>query len=84
MLKHVTVNEPIRMMRTRSILKYRDMTAGASMLEPSYVTFEREKDEPEESGRWITIDVNSWIDMGSPDTITVTVEPGDLLNAEES
>lgn len=24
-----------------------------------------------------------WVDMGSPDTITVTVEPGDLLNESE-
>jgi hypothetical protein len=27
--------------------------------------------------------LDDWVDMGRPTEITVTVEPGDLLNAEE-
>jgi hypothetical protein len=30
--------------------------------------------------RRVELDVGDWIEMGKPDTITVTVEPGDRLN----
>jgi hypothetical protein len=26
------------------------------------------------------MDADKWLDMGKPETITITVEPGDLLN----
>lgn len=28
----------------------------------------------------LSLDPQVWADMGKPDTVTVTVEPGDLLN----
>ena len=30
--------------------------------------------------RTIRLDRHDWADMGEPETITVTIEPGDLLN----
>jgi len=33
--------------------------------------------------RYCSIERADWEDMGSPETITVTVEPGDTLNEEE-
>lgn len=36
-------------------------------------------------GVWdIELNPNDWEDMGSPETITVTIEPGDRLNAKET
>jgi hypothetical protein len=41
--------------------------------------------DQDDDGRWTTIVLDDfvWRDMGEPETITVTVEPGDLLNVEE-
>jgi hypothetical protein len=43
--------------------------------------------DPDDSGGWVPdqylCDVDMWDDLGQPDTITVTVEPGDLLNTED-
>jgi hypothetical protein len=40
--------------------------------------------EPIEGDRtvWVMFDRADWIDMGQPQQITVSIEPGDLLNAE--
>ena len=33
--------------------------------------------------RTVNVEYDVWVDMGRPDVITVTIEPGDLLNEEE-
>jgi hypothetical protein len=38
-------------------------------------------DGEEESPRFFEMNGADWDDMGKPETITVTVEPGDLLNS---
>lgn len=45
------------------------------------VTFghRHDPDEPDRF-RMITIDREVWEDMGTPDTITITIEPGDTIN----
>ena len=35
-----------------------------------------------ELDHFMTVDHFAWVDMGRPERITVTVEPGDLLNDE--
>lgn len=35
----------------------------------------------EERGHHLHIDKEVWTDMGLPDTVTLTIEPGDKLNA---
>lgn len=45
------------------------------------VLFTRDPDEPEDVPSQLRIDRNTWIDMGKPKVVTVTVEPGDLMNA---
>jgi len=45
------------------------------------VTFREDMDEPGIQ-RGITVAFSDWIDMDSPGTLTVTIEPGDLLNDE--
>jgi hypothetical protein len=49
----------------------------------TWVSFEIERDEPDETRRRdVTIDYATWQDLGEPETITVTIEPGDRLNEE--
>lgn len=47
---------------------------------PSWAAFERY----DEAGRRRTLQMeyDVWVDMGRPQTITVTVEPGDHLNQD--
>jgi hypothetical protein len=49
--------------------------------ELDYVLFQRQP-EDEETGivENVIFNTGHWIDMGSPDKVTVTIEPGDLLN----
>ena len=43
------------------------------------VMFREDMDEPGIQ-RGITVSFSDWTDMGSPEILTVTLEPGDLLN----
>lgn len=56
--------------RTRSILHRGNTHDGR--------VFFAHDEEP--YSKLISIDVDLWEDLGRPDVITVTVEPGDLLN----
>jgi len=49
----------------------------------AYVRFQEEYTDPGHS-RYIVISHGDWVDMGSPETVTVTIEPGDLLNDDAS
>lgn len=40
----------------------------------------RDEEYPKDGQRQIAINTDDFEQMGSPDTITVTVEPGDTLN----
>ena len=44
------------------------------------VRFTREPDEPGDIPTVVDLDIESWRDMGSPEVITVTIDPRDLLN----
>lgn len=43
-----------------------------------------EKDDENFRGHYLTIDPEVWVDLGKPDVLTVTIEPGDLLNQPNS
>lgn len=43
------------------------------------LTFTRDRDEPEDIPARLYIDRNTWIEMGSPEEVTVSVEPGNKL-----
>jgi hypothetical protein len=62
--------------KTRSILHATTRSDG-------YLTFERILDEVDAPQRSIRIDEDDWYAMGEPGVVTVTIEPGDLLNIEE-
>ncbi len=47
---------------------------------PNYVLFGKSVDS-DEFRPVMDLTIDLWDDMGCPDTITVSIEPGDLLNA---
>lgn len=40
----------------------------------------RDKDDETDLPMFMSVEKQTWIDMGSPDVVTVTLEPGDKLN----
>jgi hypothetical protein len=62
----------------RTVLEFRP-NIGQGWEGPT-VEFSREPDDDSEIVETFLLEVGCWVDMGSPGTITVTVEPGDLLN----
>ena len=67
------------LMKTRSVLEHQPH-AGS----PELVVFTGPNDEGDESrGHILSVNREVWDEMGSPEAITVTIEPGDLLNGEE-
>ncbi len=44
------------------------------------VEFSREPDEPGDIPAIVWLPRTDWLDMGEPQAVTVTIEPGDLLN----
>lgn len=42
--------------------------------------FSREPDEPGDIPMVVHLERDAWVDLGRPSHITVTIEPGDLLN----
>lgn len=46
------------------------------------VVFTRDADEPGDIPTRTAIALDTWADLGRPDTITVTIEPGDHLNPD--
>ncbi len=59
--------------KTRMVLHLR--TAMADEVE-----FSREPDEPGDIPAIVWLSRTDWSDMGEPQTVTITIEPGDLLN----
>jgi len=47
------------------------------------VTFEQQDIEGERSIRSFVIDRGEWLELGQPQILTLSIEPGDLLNEEE-
>lgn len=66
------------MTKTRSVLPH----AGHSEDDGMEVFMCPPEPDPADQGRERVVKLANadWVDLGSPDTITVTVEPGDLLN----
>lgn len=48
---------------------------------PPLVRYTREPDDHTDQPTVVDLDWNTWVDLGEPDQITVTIHPGDLLNA---
>jgi hypothetical protein len=46
------------------------------------IFMEDSEDRARANAHWLHHEV--WVDMGEPDTITITIEPGDKLNEEGS
>jgi hypothetical protein len=69
------------MTKTRSVLHRRDPNIAPNGGRGE--VFQSPADGfPAEGERYqhVWLAATDWIDLGSPDTITVTIEPGDLLN----
>jgi hypothetical protein len=49
-------------------------------LDPGNITFVMLEDDHDTVVRTVKIDQQTWEDLGRPDTVTVTIQPGDLLN----
>lgn len=47
---------------------------------PPLVRYTREPDDHTDQPTVVDIDWDTWVDLGEPDHITVTIVPGDLLN----
>ena len=62
--------------RTKSVLAYK---RTASYLEPEFFIFKQTKGEYVNCQSILIEKAVIW-DMGNPDTITVTIEPGDTIN----
>lgn len=46
--------------------------------------FQRPPDDPSDTQcPRVTLDRDVWIDMGRPEVVTVTIEPGDYLNNQD-
>lgn len=41
-----------------------------------------DRHDPEDDRTSVEISQQDWLDLGKPESITVTIEPGDLLNNE--
>ncbi len=50
---------------------------------PDVQRFVQHPEEEGEVARGVDVLTQDWEDMGRPDIVTVTIEPGDLLNGEE-
>lgn len=64
---------------TTLLLKHQTVL-GLSTTNGPRVRFSREREEDGDVNDTVYISRADWDDMGRPETITVTVEPGDLLN----
>lgn len=65
--------------KKRTVLE-RDPVPALAGAHP-YVFFTyRDDDDPHPRAYQMPLD--DWVEMGSPDIITITIEPGDLLNGE--
>lgn len=62
--------------RTRSVLHH----VGPTPLGTGETFSTDTTDDPEARRSLVVIDPDVWTDLGTPSVVTVTVEPGDLLN----
>lgn len=63
--------------RTRTVLAH----AGPTPLGTGETFATDATDDPEARRTMIVLDPDVWVEMGCPMVVTVTTEPGDLLNA---
>ena len=54
----------------------------ADFANAEYIQFTEQLDEPG-FARTVRLARRDWDDMGEPETITLTIDPGDLLNDDE-
>lgn len=75
------------MERTRTILNHHPSTSTGSQIgfRPADITdyYEAGEDPDPQRHTTVLLDEEVWQDMDRPEVITVTIEPGDLLNAGE-
>ena len=63
--------------KTRAVLDRHDAASTATHVRFSYAADLAAGEAPTHA---VDVERSDWIDMGEPDVITVTIEPGDLLN----
>lgn len=69
----------VHLTKTRTVLTITDASEW-----PEYLVRFRKEIEEDERPYVIDLPYDVWQDMDRPETITVTVEPGDRLNPEEN
>jgi len=63
--------------KTRQVLSFQPNPRGK---EGRRVTYSRQPDDNSDVPTQVKIDVCTWDELGCPEDITITIEPGDLLN----
>ena len=65
---------------TRTVMHKRNGWGRDFVNKVDYVIFEAREDDHGTVEREVSVTKGAWRDLGEPETITVTIEPGDLLN----
>lgn len=79
-VKTMTVKKDGQMARTRQVLNLVNVPRGVEVVARF---FREHADDPSDDTlglEYIEIERSEWEDLGEPETITVTVEPGNTLN----
>lgn len=63
--------------KTRCLLR---ISRHTRMIPPNTIPFDYDGDEDDVRQTQVFLDKDVWDDMGSPETVTLTIEPGDNLN----
>lgn len=75
------------LIKTRTVLVLNDYSAayvaGERIMLATFATSVEDAADDPTRAMSVTVRGDVFIDMGSPETITVTIEPGDRLNDEE-
>lgn len=69
------------LIKTRSVLHRVDLHGAEG---DEFVTFERLLDEPDGLQRMVKLAVADWHELGDPDTITIAIEPGAILDSDDN
>lgn len=69
--------------KTRTLLEFAHVEGDDESAHPIFVASDDDPGETSVRRTEVRMDREVWQDMGEPHEITVTIEPGDLLNVAE-
>lgn len=68
-----------KLAKTRTVLTVLSISSKTRMIPSNTIPFDAGEDE-ESRSHVVFVDKSVWEEMHKPDTITVTIEPGDRIN----